>query len=131
LPHPTLCAARLSGDEFALLIDDTSGDALSATHAAWHTVRSTPVTLPDGTTIAVSASAGVAVGRLGAQLPQLLREADLAMYAAKTDNGRIRLYTTDLTAPTPTRGRPAVRARDRHHHAPGSETPTGRRPRRG
>ncbi|MGH8878812.1 MAG: GGDEF domain-containing protein, partial [Stackebrandtia sp.] len=48
LPSPAMFAARLSGDEFALLIDDRDGGAMLTAQAAWRTIAAAPVLLTDG-----------------------------------------------------------------------------------
>jgi len=114
LPAPTLLAARLSGDEFALLIDDHTGDALVAAHQAWRTIADTPFRLPDGKPVGLTASVGVTVCRVGVDPRLLLHHADLAMYAAKRDQGGVRLFTPEPHAgPEHLAARPGVRPRDR------------------
>ncbi|MGH8880555.1 MAG: diguanylate cyclase domain-containing protein, partial [Stackebrandtia sp.] len=116
---PAMFAARLSGDEFALLIDDRDGGAMLTAQAAWRTIAAAPVLLTDGQQVDVTASVGVAVSRIGADPRVLLHEADLAMYAAKRDDGRVRLYTPDAgDTPGAVATRPAVRPRDRRHPGP-------------
>jgi len=114
LPVPTRLAARLSGDEFALLIDDHTGDALVAAHQAWRAIADTPARLPDGKPVTLTASVGVAVCRVGVDPRLLLHHADLAMYAAKRDQGGVRLFTPEPHAgPEHLAARPGVRPRDR------------------
>ncbi|WP_433367093.1 diguanylate cyclase domain-containing protein [Actinoplanes sp. CA-142083] len=77
-------AARLGGDEFAVLLTDLAGPfeaervagLLCATLAA-------PVTLT-AATVTVGASIGVAVAEPGVTVTELIRRADMAMYAAKS-----------------------------------------------
>ena len=86
--------ARLGGDEFAVLLDDVGGDA-DATRVAERIVESLgrPFVV-HGTTAVVGVSVGIARGGLTDQAPPdgtaslepvdaLLRDADLALYAAK------------------------------------------------
>ena len=86
--------ARLGGDEFAVLLDDVGGDA-DATRVADRIVESLgrPFTV-QGTTAVVGVSVGIARGGLADLAPSdgtaslepvdaLLRDADLALYAAK------------------------------------------------
>jgi diguanylate cyclase (GGDEF)-like protein/PAS domain S-box-containing protein len=76
-------AARMGGDEFAVLIEDVVSDH-DAEVVAQQLLDALdePFTIA-GTELYVRASIGIAHGRLGAASDQLLRDADLAMYAAK------------------------------------------------
>jgi diguanylate cyclase (GGDEF)-like protein/PAS domain S-box-containing protein len=76
-------AARLGGDEFAVLIEDVDDE-----HDAEVVAQQLLDALGEPFTIAgqelyVRASIGIAHGRAAAASDQLLRDADLAMYAAK------------------------------------------------
>ncbi|MGH3736530.1 MAG: diguanylate cyclase domain-containing protein [Micromonosporaceae bacterium] len=129
LPAPALLAARLSGDEFVLLIDDRYGDALVAAHAAWRAVGGAEIPLPGGVRVHVTASVGVAVARVGVDPRRLLHQADLAMYTAKRDDRGVRLFTPDMdTGTSGMAARPAIRPRDRRRRrAPGPATTARRR----
>ena len=85
-PGDTL--ARLGGDEFAVLVEDL--DESEAAALAERLLRHTraPVQLADGT-VTCACSIGMATldADGGEQAEQLLRNADLAMYAAKRDGG--------------------------------------------
>ncbi len=85
-PHDT--AARLSGDEFALLLDNlTSMDDLRVI-AARILAEFQRTFVLEGKMLAVGASIGVAMCAEDHQLPeQLLRDADFAMYRAKQQGG--------------------------------------------
>jgi diguanylate cyclase (GGDEF)-like protein/PAS domain S-box-containing protein len=76
-------AARLGGDEFALLIVDDA-DVIAMEAAAERVVKafSEPFALAGGL-VTCSASVGVATTHDAADTDQLLRHADLALYAAK------------------------------------------------
>ena len=83
-------AARMGGDEFALLIEEPSDseDAHAVTNRALEALRA-PFTI-SGREIFVTASAGVAVSENGLEsAAELLRNADLAMYRAKLDSARL------------------------------------------
>ncbi|HEY7177235.1 MAG TPA: sensor domain-containing diguanylate cyclase, partial [Micromonosporaceae bacterium] len=81
-PHQTL-AARLSGDEFAVQIDHVA-DEDAAGQAAQRLVEllGRPVNLA-GQEVGCSASVGVATTADAVTGPDLLRNADLALYASK------------------------------------------------
>jgi diguanylate cyclase (GGDEF)-like protein/PAS domain S-box-containing protein len=82
--RPTDTAARLGGDEFAVLLERvTDAEAAEAVAARVLDTLHQPFGL-HGRTIPINASIGVAVGRTGVDLAdELLRNADVAMYAAK------------------------------------------------
>jgi diguanylate cyclase (GGDEF)-like protein len=92
--------ARLGGDEFAILLGPESttepGPLLDRLAAA----MAPPVTI-DERELPVGCSVGLATGRPGADPVELLRQADVAMYAAKgAGKGRSARYqpSMDLTA---------------------------------
>jgi diguanylate cyclase len=76
--------ARLGGDEFAILLDQLQEEVDAAILASRVVdVLSTPV-LIDGKRLEISASVGLAVHEAGSgRCGELLRDADIAMYAAK------------------------------------------------
>jgi diguanylate cyclase (GGDEF)-like protein/PAS domain S-box-containing protein len=88
-------AARLGGDEFAILLED-SKDAEAVAH------RITEVLAPrfeiEGKELFVTASIGISVSQLGdGGADELLRNADAAMYAAKSrGKGRSILFRPDM-----------------------------------
>jgi len=91
--------ARLGGDEFAILLCHTTQlEALAVGERAVAAVQA-PVALC-GTVVSVAASVGVAIGRPPlASADALLRDADLAMYAAKADGkGRCRGFEPAMHA---------------------------------
>ncbi len=73
---------RLGGDEFAILLPDAGQTAASLTAQRVLTQLRRPFTL-DSTTVHVGGSIGIALGAADGDLDELLRDADLAMYAAK------------------------------------------------
>ncbi|MGX5653465.1 putative bifunctional diguanylate cyclase/phosphodiesterase [Geodermatophilus nigrescens] len=83
--------ARIGGDEFAVLVEQTGDDEAVATAARVREVLAAPMTLA-GTPVTVTASVGVAVGRGDAGAESLIGDADLALYAAKLA-GRDRMET--------------------------------------
>ena len=85
--------ARLGGDEFAVLLEEVAGDndvsdAAAKMFAAFHdSVRI------DGRDVSVRASMGIAISTGESDAPALLRNADAAMYAAKSlGKGRSQIY---------------------------------------
>lgn len=76
--------ARLGGDEFAVLLEHVHSDDDATTVA--QRIRDAlghPVELAAGATVRVSASIGIARADVGDGVEELLRNADVAMYAAK------------------------------------------------
>ena len=92
--------ARLGGDEFAILVENHS-TALEAAHAAGRILQelSEPIIL-GATEVFVSASLGIATNALDAQSPEeILRDADLALYAAKAEGkGCFRVFKPSMHA---------------------------------
>lgn len=94
-------AARMGGDEFAVLIEDLD-DEIQATSVAERIVAvlREPVVL-ESRQLAVSASVGIAFGRsgFGPDGSALLRNADLAMYTAKSHGKScFRVFESDMHA---------------------------------
>ena len=90
-------AARLGGDEFALML---TGDevVVRALHVSDAMTSSAGPTI-GALTVAVGASAGVAVSREGDSTSEILRRGDLAMYEAKRNGvSRAALFTDDMAA---------------------------------
>ena len=89
--------ARLGGDEFAVLMEDaTVTEALEAADRVQQRLRY-PV-MVQGSEIVVSASVGIAASdeHIG-EGSELMRNADIAMYCAKTDGkARYRLFEADM-----------------------------------
>jgi diguanylate cyclase (GGDEF)-like protein len=90
-------AARLGGDEFAVLLDDDLG--LSESEAVGHRIIESmrAAFTIDGQETTVGASIGIAAARLGTeQADELLRNADVAMYTAKS-SGKNRVSVFEPT----------------------------------
>ncbi|MGA9676665.1 MAG: bifunctional diguanylate cyclase/phosphodiesterase [Mycobacterium sp.] len=92
--------ARLGGDEFAALIEGSVEESQAAAHRVLESFSAAIVI--DGVPIAARPSIGftVATAASSCTVDQLLRYADLAMYAAKREGGEcIRSFVPDLPFP--------------------------------
>jgi len=76
--------ARVGGDEFAILLEGVADENEAAIVAERVTAALNAPFLLDERALSVRASIGIAVGRSVATADDLLRNADLAMYRAKT-----------------------------------------------
>jgi len=83
--RPNDTVARMSGDEFTLLLDDVD-DPREATLIAERILQSlaTPFVI-DGRELFIGASIGIALATGKSQPEQVMRDADVAMYRAKAD----------------------------------------------
>ena len=104
--RPSDTAARLGGDEFAVLLDgvEDEGTALSIAIRLADALRE-PLEV-HGLLTTVAASIGVAMGgAIGETADDLLRNADVAMYAAKaTSRGRAQVFQSVLRIDAVARG---------------------------
>jgi diguanylate cyclase (GGDEF)-like protein/PAS domain S-box-containing protein len=99
--RPADTVARLGGDEFAVLIDDV-GEGTDATLVAERILAVLePAFVLDDREVSVTASIGIAVGRVGHAGPEaILRDADLAMYQAKSKGkARYEVFETEAQIP--------------------------------
>lgn len=81
--------ARMGGDEFAVLLDNTTGDAARRTAEGMREALGAPYPI-DGRQVELTASIGLLViepGARPARYSEGLRETDRAMYAAKAAGG--------------------------------------------
>ena len=98
--RPSDTAGRLGGDEFAVLLDDVGDEATALSIATrLSDALKAPMDLVDVPT-RVSASIGIALSGDGHETADdLLRDADLAMYTAKTSaRGQAQVYHATLRA---------------------------------
>jgi diguanylate cyclase (GGDEF)-like protein len=77
-------AARLGGDELAILVEDYDDPSMvrAVAERALAAVRA-PITIGDRQ-LMIHASAGVSLGRAGSTAVDLMRDADIALYKAKS-----------------------------------------------
>jgi diguanylate cyclase (GGDEF)-like protein len=95
LPSPVVLAARLSGDEFALLIAGNGEQTRTCAHAAAKAISGQPIPIAGTHEIAMRASVGYALADHQSTARALLHQADLAMYQAKPH----RPGAADITPP--------------------------------
>ncbi|MET7751715.1 GGDEF domain-containing protein [Micromonospora sp. NPDC005367] len=101
-------AARLGGDEFAALLLDPNPAAAARQLAA---AIATPVRLPSGIAVSVTASIGLAPAH-PAGLAAALGDADAAMYRAKSTRTGVAAFDPIRDDHTTADPRPALRVRD-------------------
>jgi diguanylate cyclase (GGDEF)-like protein/PAS domain S-box-containing protein len=95
--RPTDTLARLGGDEFVLLLSSATQAAALTVASRLHARLAEPV-LMGGRDLAIGASIGIAVHRGGpGDGDELVRHADVAMYAAKeAGRGRTEVFHDDM-----------------------------------
>jgi diguanylate cyclase (GGDEF)-like protein len=95
LVEPTETLARLSGDEFGLLLPDASAEQGHAVADRLHAALETPFALR-GLPLEIAASVGIAVyPDHGDDVEALLQHADVAMYFAKDSHLRTAVYDAE------------------------------------
>ena len=104
LLRPSDTVARFGGDEFTVLLTDGGSEAGVNVATRIAAALETPFLLGD-TTVSVEASVGIAAAPAVDQptLEELLRQADIAMYKAKTDRCGFAHYTSCNDDGTPDR----------------------------
>ncbi|WP_254857845.1 bifunctional diguanylate cyclase/phosphodiesterase [Protofrankia sp. BMG5.30] len=96
-------AARIGGDEFALLLRNTGAERAQAAAAGVRDVLREPCTLA-GTPVPVEASIGIAIAPdHGQDVPELLRNATSALGEAKKSSTGHRVYDSSCARPGPAR----------------------------
>lgn len=92
-------AARIGGDEFVVLLNHTDEHTWSAAFSRIQAVLNEPYTIYDAK-ITIGASIGVSIYSVhGSDAESLLRNADQAMYNAKSDNAGLRIYEAKYVMP--------------------------------
>lgn len=94
--------ARFGGEEFAILAPgDDLAAALALAKRIRHALQADPIRLSDGTELCITASFGVAAGKLGrAEWQRLIEAADAALYRAKSEGrNRVRLAEAVMLVP--------------------------------
>jgi diguanylate cyclase (GGDEF)-like protein/PAS domain S-box-containing protein len=97
--RPSDTVARLGGDEFAVLIEDAADPAQTEAAAGrLLAALAEPFPAGDGEQVRITASVGIAMGAAGQHdAAELLRHADVAMYAAKeAGKGRSAVFAPDM-----------------------------------
>ncbi|MGD9753643.1 MAG: EAL domain-containing protein [Acidimicrobiia bacterium] len=96
--RPGDTAARMGGDEFAVLLENAGTADADALRLVAERVldRLTQPLVIDGTQITPRASIGVASGAQASSGSDLLRNADLAMYMAKAQGGGVALFEPSM-----------------------------------
>jgi diguanylate cyclase (GGDEF)-like protein len=104
--------ARLGGDEFAVVVVDATADQVLALAERIRRELQTPVPV-GGHSCWVGASIGVCFSAQGQGADALLRDADTAMYAAKSDSrGGVQIYEPAMHVATVARVRLAEELRE-------------------
>lgn len=106
--RPTDTVARLGGDEFAVVLPAT--DSAGAVAVAERIVEQLAVPIRVGwRTVWTGGSVGVCTAERGQRADQVLRYADTAMYAAKSNgSGRVRQFVPEMNAAARRRSRIAA-----------------------
>ena len=97
----SVTVARLGGDEFALLVTDATPDDASALARALILSLRRPLNV-EGIELSIDASVGIALApQHGTTVSDLLRSADIAMYAAKSSKTSIAWSLDPTSRDTP------------------------------
>jgi diguanylate cyclase (GGDEF)-like protein len=102
IPH-ALCIARLGGDEFTVLLTDADEAAAVRAAEAARELLLHPLQV-NSIVVSVDASIGIAFApRHGMTCDELLRHADVAMYASKESRGAVTVYDDSIDHNDPSR----------------------------
>ncbi|MFV2019412.1 diguanylate cyclase domain-containing protein [Micromonospora sp. LOL_023] len=105
LGQSDIVAARLSGDEFTLIVQGDLDRTISVASRAWRHISQVPFAL-DGRQIDIVASVGyTTTDQAGHDPESLLHLADIAMYWAKANGGVVHGYAEHM-GDVPSDGRP-------------------------
>ena len=103
--RPADTAARLGGDEFAVLLGGPlDAQGISRVVDRIRAQFDVPVDLGEGHVAKIGASIGIAVGSVDTEdADRLIRQSDIAMYAAKRSGGGCSYYEPGMGDPTSAR----------------------------
>lgn len=97
--RPDDSLARFGGDQYALLLNNTSEEAAQSVAERVMQAIGLPITVPEGV-FTVSGSAGIATAETGEDAAVLVDRAQVALSTAKkAGGGRVVRYTPDLAEP--------------------------------
>jgi len=98
-----LCIARLGGDEFVVLLTDADGTAAVRAAEAAREALLHPLEV-NSIQVSVDASVGIALApEHGTTCDDLVRRADVAMYASKASRGAVTVYDDSIDHNDPSR----------------------------
>lgn len=124
-------AARLSGDEFLLLLPQTDPRTVLSQVVTvlnrLHEPMKLSIDRATTTTLTPRASAGIALAEPGNTWADLLRYADIALYHAKTQPGEAVLYTRGMLQPPLPTAHHGPRLRDQSTGPPAPDAVPGTR----
>ncbi|MGH9263868.1 MAG: diguanylate cyclase domain-containing protein [Acidimicrobiales bacterium] len=101
--RPDDSLARFGGDQYAVLLIETTEEAAQSVAERVVQTIGLPITVPDGV-FTVSGSAGIATAATGEDAAVLVDRAQVALSKAKeAGSGRIVLYAPELAEPAPRR----------------------------